>query len=83
MAAPCHTAISSRYELLIIESVLIDNVEREREEFKTTEFYLSMPDDKDDAAHQKYIIFQVVEESIMLVKKDIDDQFIITKFYVV
>ena len=36
MAAPCHTIMSSRYELLILESVWIDNVELEREEVKTT-----------------------------------------------
>ena len=32
----CHTAMSSGYELLILEPVWIDNVELEREEVKTT-----------------------------------------------
>ena len=32
--APCHTAKSSRYELLIPESVWIDNIGRWREKLK-------------------------------------------------
>ena len=34
VVAPCHTAKSSRYEVLIPKSVWIDNIGREREKLK-------------------------------------------------